>query len=757
MFFKFIRESLQGPRQYNKKTINVPVFSNLLENLRCHSTDEYPVISSEDESPIPPLACSFSKGKRTGHILALVDECGSVVLYNTNLAGDQAYITDWVAHNNAVFDVEWMAQEQKLLTASGDQTIGLWDVPSKKKLLTFKGHSSSVRSVRYRPQDDAVFASGSRDGHVRLWDTRCNVTGEKVSCVGVIKNAHSISQQASSRRKKSRLGPAQDCQQSVTSVLFQNDNLLTTSGAVDGCVKVWDIRKIKSDCAAAVYNFPYTGISKRTHGFSSLTFDTYFTKLFANCTDDMIYCYDFISYKPEPVCTYKGHRNTSFYVKSVLSPDNEFLLSGSTDEHAYIWQVSKPNASPVILKGHRSEISDVAWCKTDLFRLVTTSDDNTVRVWRYDSTAELRKKLGRTDISCGITGSAERTHRDIGTSVDPGPQTPKRSPKSALKRSATLPFGPVKAVTPKQSKTSISASPSPSIKMWLKRSASAPSADTLRSSINQTVSPTADSKGQSSGAERCVGSEHSAAGPSASEEASCSPAKKQKLETLVSERDSSRDNRLAENNKAESVKGDIQENEKPTVRKSCKRKLVDDTSPQKCKKQRVGSDMDSENFNVITEDKENSPSPQKEKTLFKDSYSEFSDSPAKKQVVFTDAIQSPARISLKELDSNIYQSPTANLPNLVVDGPQRKNQTGMDEDKKKGVDWLTQMRIQKMAKQSPQNKKCRGKLLDKLCESSSTESSQETERSPVSSPKVKSPVHGVRSITSFFARPALKS
>jgi WD40 repeat protein len=54
-----------------------------------------------------------------------------------------------------------------------------------------------------------------------------------------------------------------------------------------------------------------------------------------------------------------------------------------------------------------------------VLQLVTTSDDNTVRVWRYDSTADIRKKLGRTDISCGITGSAERTHRDIGTDMLP--------------------------------------------------------------------------------------------------------------------------------------------------------------------------------------------------------------------------------------------------------------------------------------------------------------------------------------------------
>ena len=36
-------------------------------------------------------------------------------------------------------------------------------------------------------------------------------------------------------------------------------------------------------------------------------------------------------------------------------------------------------------------------------------------VWRYDALAVERKRLGHLDASCGITGTAERTHKDIGT------------------------------------------------------------------------------------------------------------------------------------------------------------------------------------------------------------------------------------------------------------------------------------------------------------------------------------------------------
>ena len=316
-----------------------------------------------------------------------------------------------------------------------------------------------------------------------------------------------------------------------------------------------------------------------------------------------------------------------------------------------------------------------------------------------------------------------------GTSVESGPQTPKHSPKTAMKRSSTVPFGPVTAVTPKQAKISIQASPSPSIKMWLKRSASAPVSNSSVSNSNQNNPFTSDSNG----VERPVDNQSSNISAITNETDSCSAAKKSKTETV----DSVKENRLAENSaiNEETETKDTQKTGKPIIRKSCKRKLVDDDeSPGRCKKQRVSSDT-VKDFNVIKEDKENTPSPEK---VVKDSKCDMSKSPVMRQVVLSDMFQSPARMSLKELDSNIYQSPTANLPNLVVDGPQIKvQQTEIDEDKKKTVDWLTQMRIQKLARHSPQSKKCRGKLLDKLTDSSGTESSQEIEKTITASPKVK--------------------
>ena len=42
-----------------------------------------------------------------------------------------------------------MPNENKLLTASGDQTVVLWDVKTEEKLAVFKGHTSSIKTARF--------------------------------------------------------------------------------------------------------------------------------------------------------------------------------------------------------------------------------------------------------------------------------------------------------------------------------------------------------------------------------------------------------------------------------------------------------------------------------------------------------------------------------------------------------------------------------------------------------------------------------
>lgn len=145
---------------------------------------------------------------------------------------------------------------------------------------------------------------------------------------------------------------------------------------------MWDLRRnyvIKKE-PQPKYSIPYPGTST-LKGYSNLLIDNSGLRLYVNCLDNNIYCYNLATYSPKPIMQYVGLVNKSFYIKSSLSPDGQYLLSGSSEEKAYIWNVN--NSQPLVaLCGHRAEVTCVAWSHSKDLRVVTCSEDARHKVWR---------------------------------------------------------------------------------------------------------------------------------------------------------------------------------------------------------------------------------------------------------------------------------------------------------------------------------------------------------------------------------------
>uniref|UniRef100_A0A2K5VSU4 Denticleless E3 ubiquitin n=1 Tax=Macaca fascicularis TaxID=9541 RepID=A0A2K5VSU4_MACFA len=332
------------------------------------------------------------------HVLAVANEEGFVRLYNTeSQTFRKKCFKEWMAHWNAVFDLAWVPGELKLVTAAGDQTAKFWDVKAGELIGTCKGHQCSLKSVAFSKFEKAVFCTGGRDGNIMVWDTRCNKKDGFYRQVNQISGAHNTSdKQTPSKPKKKQnskgLAPSVDFQQSVTVVLFQDENTLVSAGAVDGIIKVWDLRKNYTAYRQepiASKSFLYPGSSTRKLGYSSLILDSTGSTLFANCTDDNIYMFNMTGLKTSPVAIFNGHQNSTFYVKSSLSPDDQFLVSGSSDEAAYIWKVSTPWQPPTVLLGHSQEVTSVCWCPSDFTKTVTSSQSTPAKAPRVKCNASI--------------------------------------------------------------------------------------------------------------------------------------------------------------------------------------------------------------------------------------------------------------------------------------------------------------------------------------------------------------------------------
>ncbi|XP_042633402.1 denticleless protein homolog [Cyprinus carpio] len=470
-------------RRFNGQRRDYPL-SSLLDGYQCARQDEH-ISYGTSAAPVPPFGCTFSSAPGQQNSIAVANEEGFVTIFNTG-EKQSSVLKEWQAHDNAVFDIAWVPGANSLVTASGDQTARLWDVVTGDLLGTFKGHKCSLKSVAFSKQERAVFSTGGRDGNIMIWDSRCSKKDGFYRQVKQITGAHMKPEKYTPQIKKRRgMAPPVDSQQGVTVVLFCDENKLISSGAVDGIIKMWDLRKNYTAYhpnPLPLQAYPYPGSCTRKLGYSGLSLDSTGSRLFSNCTDDNIYMFNISGLKTTPVAVFSGHSNSSFYVKSSVSPDDQFLASGSSDHHAYIWKIPDPKQAPMMLQGHSQEVTSVAWCPTDFTKIASCSDDNTVRIWRLNRRPDGENLLNRDPNVVGWTLRKIQSPTRTPDPYSPVEVTPAKSRGSERAVSLASPqpaaCAPTGADLPLPSNTSapsakVSSPKMPSsIQQWISRSSS---------------------------------------------------------------------------------------------------------------------------------------------------------------------------------------------------------------------------------------------------------------------------------------------
>ena len=263
----------------------------------------------------------------------------------------------------------------KIAIGKGDGTIQLWDVATRKKLSTLRGHidlplqplnkpvhrmfkNNWVLAVAFSP-DGTRLASGSTDTTVRLWDT----TGD-----------------TDWMTLQKHTGP--------TNVLaFSPDGKMLASGSTDKTVQLWD----------TTTGEPLATLTGHINGITALAFSPDGRTLVSGSTDGTIRFWQTATGVPVDTLI-TGH--TQSIKAATFFEDSSTLVSAAFNGEITFWDVETSQKSTVQNSGHRDWYSAVAF-SPDGTKLVSAAADGTIAFGKFPTTTKPDNLIRLTDVSTG--------------------------------------------------------------------------------------------------------------------------------------------------------------------------------------------------------------------------------------------------------------------------------------------------------------------------------------------------------------------
>ena len=230
---------------------------------------------------------------------------------------------------------------QRLVTVGS--TAKIWDAKSGNELLTLKADTSGIESVCFSPDGQRLVAAGST---MKVWDVR---SGKETL---TIKN--------SSKDDEEDLGE-------IDTVCFSPDGQRLVTGGDDKTLKIWNANTGKK-----LRTIKVEGLLT---GFYNICFSPDGQRLAAGNENWMVNVWDANSGKN--LFTLKGHKGP---VRSVcFSPDSHRLVTGSADKTLKVWDVNT-GKELFSSKGHLDEVTHVCF-SPDGTILASCDATGIVKLW----------------------------------------------------------------------------------------------------------------------------------------------------------------------------------------------------------------------------------------------------------------------------------------------------------------------------------------------------------------------------------------
>ena len=192
-------------------------------------------------------------------------------------------------HNHFVSSLALNSDNTKLVSGSWDKTVRLWDLPTSKSEVLFKGHTKDVLCVGFSHDERLIF-SGAMDNSLKYWNTKgelkyeCNQFNGWVSCIlNIQKGKQNFIAVGSWDGSVKILGSEYNVvsevpenEYAVTSISTDDDGDFLFIAYKNGTIKVWNIPEEGAESSEEnVKQVIETGVDINAIDFETKFFEIY--------------------------------------------------------------------------------------------------------------------------------------------------------------------------------------------------------------------------------------------------------------------------------------------------------------------------------------------------------------------------------------------------------------------------------------------------------------------------------------------------
>lgn len=244
-----------------------------------------------------------------------------------------ALIRKLIGHNVEVTDAEWSPDGTKIVSASQDTTLRVWDSLSGFQSSTFIGHKKAINAAKWSP-DGTKIVSASQDKTIRVWDVN---TQQEIFSIFVAAQ--------------------------VTSAAWSPDGTKIVSASADGKLKVWDVKTQQM----------LSELAGQEDKINNVTWSPDGTKIASASDDGTLRIWD--ASTSNEIVTVSEH--TGDVTAIDWSPDSSKIVSASRDRTIKIWDANNGNKFQEL--NPAQEVTAVAWSR-DGSRILSASSKS-ITMW----------------------------------------------------------------------------------------------------------------------------------------------------------------------------------------------------------------------------------------------------------------------------------------------------------------------------------------------------------------------------------------